>query len=66
MKPSHWSLLGAALVGLSGQIAGLHDWHAVLTPSFISGTLVALGSTIGMMFAPAVKPSPDAVPVPRP
>ena len=69
MNGKHWTVIAAALSALALQIGGLHNWHDALTPAFVSGAVLAIGTAISGMFVQP--PNQDAktenvVPMPRP
>lgn len=50
MQSKHWLIIGMLLTGFGLQLKGVETWADVLTPTFVSGTLVALGAGIAALF----------------
>lgn len=47
MTSQHGTIVGMALMSIAVQMSNPQlTWHAVLTPQFISGAILAVGSTI--------------------
>ena len=58
-KTSHTMIIGALLVALGTQLAGLeHGFQDALTPAFIGGLLVQIGTTVGAMLIGSPLPPP--------
>lgn len=52
--PKHYALTGALLVAIGMQLAGAaHGWQDVLTPGFLGGLIVQVGTTIVAIFTDA-------------
>lgn len=52
MRGKHFALLGAFLVALGAQLAGLeHGWRDAVTPGFVGGALGQLGLLVTAMYA---------------
>jgi hypothetical protein len=49
MNRKHWYIIGTALTGIGMQLGGLPHWPDI-TPLFVSGILVTVGSTITALF----------------
>lgn len=59
MKAQHWVIIGTAISGIALQMRNLHDWHAALTPDFISAAILIIGSQIaGIKSDPPDKKQP--------
>lgn len=55
-EAKHWALMGAMLVAFGTQLSGLeHGWSDALTPGFIGGMLISMGTTIAAVFVGAPK-----------
>lgn len=65
MTRTHWTIIASALTALALQIGGLHDWHQALTPAFVSGAILAVGTSISGIFVQPPQATPDSV-KPRP
>lgn len=46
LTASHFATLGLLLIAIATQISGLKDWHDATSPTFVAGTLIALGSVL--------------------
>jgi hypothetical protein len=68
MKTSHVAVIVSALAALALQIGGLQHWHDALTPSFVSGAILAVGASVSGLFVqpPGSQPPSNVVPMPRP
>lgn len=66
MTGTHWTIIAAALSALALQIGGLHNWHDALTPAFVSGAVLAIGTTIAGIKADPPQSKDSSVPMPRP
>lgn len=56
LEAKHWALLGAMLVAFGTQLSGLeHGWADALTPAFIGGMLISMGTTVAAVFVGAPK-----------
>lgn len=54
MQAKHWAVIAAMLVAIGTQVAGMqHGWHDALTPSFIGGLLIQIGTTVAAIFVGA-------------
>lgn len=62
LEPKHWAVIAAMLAALGTQLGGMqHGWHDALTPSFVSGILIQIGTTIGAIFVGAPRKEWDGV-----
>lgn len=50
MTGRHYLLIAGCLTGIGTMMGALPNWHAAITPQFIGGAIVVLGSTIGSIF----------------
>jgi hypothetical protein len=61
-EPKHWALIGAMLVALGTQLAGVkHGWADVADPIFIGGVFLQIGTTITALYVGAPKKPYDGV-----
>jgi hypothetical protein len=59
LQTKHWAVIGAQLIAVGAQLAGLaHGWHDALTPAFIGGLIGQLGVTVTAIFVGAPR-DPD-------
>ena len=42
----HWTILTAFLTGVGSQLSALPDWHDAMTPLFLGGVIVQIGSLL--------------------
>ena len=50
----HYAILAAMLVALGTQLGGLeHGWHDAMTPAFIGGVLMQIGTMLAALFVGA-------------
>lgn len=55
-EAKHYAVFGAMIVGLGTQLAGVeHGWGDVLTPTFIGGVIISIGTTITALFVGSPK-----------
>lgn len=66
MSKPQLAVFGTLLVGVAMQIAGLPNWHAALTPSFVSGLVLTVGAVIGGVYTPIPAPKAPEPPVSGP
>lgn len=53
----HWAVVGAMLIAIGTQLSGLQSFHDALTPAFIGGFLLMVGTNVATLFLGApVKP----------
>lgn len=53
-EPKHYALAGALLIAIGMQLTGVqHGWQDVLTPGFLGGLIVQVGTTIAAIFTNA-------------
>lgn len=50
MTSKHYALIGGCLMGIGGMLAALPSWDLALSPSFIGGALVVVGTQAGAIF----------------
>jgi hypothetical protein len=50
MSGKHYALIGGCLMGIGGMLAALPSWDMALSPSFIGGALVVVGTQAGAIF----------------
>jgi hypothetical protein len=56
MTTKHYAVLGGLIVAVGTQLAGLKGgWADVLTPLFVSGLVIQIGTTITALFMDAPK-----------
>ena len=59
----HFVILGALLVAVGTQLAGLeHGWKDAATPAFLGGLLMQVGTTIAAVFVGAPQNVPKTPP----
>lgn len=70
MTSQHYVAIIGVLTSIGILMGAQPDWHHVLTPSFISATVLALASTLRAIYSDnAGKPTPptdNVVKMPRP
>ena len=50
MKPRHWAVVAALLVSMGSQVTGLkHGFADALTPGFVGGLLIQIGTTLAAL-----------------
>ena len=53
-QPKHFAILAALLVAIGTQVGGMeHGWHDALTPAFIGGLCIQVGTTLAALFVGA-------------
>jgi len=51
LEAKHYAVLGAFLIAVGTQLAGLeHGWHDAATPAFVGGLLIQAGTTVAAVF----------------
>ena len=56
LEPKHFAVIAAMLVALGTQLGGMqHGWKDAITPGFVSGILIQIGTTIGAIYVGAPK-----------
>lgn len=54
LETKHLAVIAAMLIAFGTQLGGLeHGWHDALTPQFVSGTLISIGTTLAALFVGA-------------
>lgn len=51
MKSNHYAAIGMLLTAIALQLATAHGWSEVVSPSFVSATLLAIASTFTALFS---------------
>ena len=53
-EAKHYAILGAMIVALGTQLAGVeHGWADVTHPTFIGGVLIQVGTTVAALYVGA-------------
>lgn len=56
LETKHFAILAAMLVAIGTQLSGTeHGWHDVMTPQFIGGLVIQIGTTIAAVYVGAPK-----------
>jgi ascorbate-specific PTS system EIIC-type component UlaA len=55
LTPHHWAVAAALFSGLALQLSGVEHWHEVLTPSWIAGLMLVMGSALAGFGTPDVR-----------
>lgn len=59
LETKHFAVIAAMLVGIGTQLAGAqHGWTDVMSPAFIGGMIVQMGTTVAAIFVGAPR-DPD-------
>lgn len=54
LETKHWAVIAAMLIAVGTQIGGMeHGWHDALSPGFVSGLLIQVGTTLAALFVGA-------------
>lgn len=54
LQTKHYAVIGAMLIALGTQLAGLeHGWADATSPAFIGGLLMQIGTTVAALFVGA-------------
>lgn len=56
MTGKHVALIAGCLGGMGGMVSALHDWQEAMTPAFIGGALIVLGTQLGAIYSEKPKP----------
>lgn len=52
-QAKHFAVFGAMLIALGTQLSGIQSFHDALTPAFIGGLLLMVGTNIAALFVGA-------------
>lgn len=54
LETKHWAVIAAMLIAVGTQIGGMeHGWRDALSPGFVSGLLIQIGTTLAALFVGA-------------
>lgn len=57
LETKHYAILAAMLVAIGTQVSGMqHGWHDAISPGFVGGLLIQIGTTVAAIFVGAPRP----------
>lgn len=52
LSSQHWIILSGCLAGIGAMMGAVASWDAVLSPQFVGGAFVVVGTNIAAIYAP--------------
>lgn len=64
MNGQHYTVIATALGAVALELAGVKNWHEVMTPQFLSGLILQAVATGRALYIPKIgAPAPEPAPV---